>query len=62
MIYFIIGFMIGFLLCLAAVLVFVRMEVKKTIDDKKEQLHEQCITRGQIIGLNGYIPCGKAER
>ncbi len=37
-------------------------KVKQDIADKKEQLTERCITGGQIIGLNGYIPCGKKGR
>ncbi len=50
----------GFFSCLLAVFIFVRMDLKKSIDDKKEQLAYECI--GQIIGLHGYMPVGKAGR
>ncbi len=52
----------GVLSCLLAVYIAVRMDLKKSIDDKKEQLAERCITQGQIIGLNGYLPVGKKGR
>lgn len=51
MIYFVIGFMVGFLFCLAAVLIFIRMDVKKIADEKKERLADR-----YIIGKDGYIP------
>ncbi len=52
----------GFFSCLLAVFVAVRMDLKKSIDDKKDRLHERCTTGGQIIGLNGHLPVGKAGR
>ncbi len=54
-------FIAGFFSCLLAVFVIVRMDLKKSIDAKKEQLADRLILGNQIIGLHGYIPTGKGR-
>ncbi len=61
MIYFCTGFMVGFFSCLLAVFIAVRMDLKKSIDAKKELLADRLILGNQIIGKDGYIPTGRGR-
>jgi hypothetical protein len=62
MIYICLAFIAGFLTCLAMVFIAARMELKRSVDEKKQQLHEKLIYEGQVIGLDGYLPTGKRGR
>ncbi len=55
-------FFLGVVMCLLIQAVLKLVDARRRLSDAKDQIYENCIEKGQIVGREGYIPCGRAGR